>query len=420
MEKELTFQNDERASQILEKECLDQLELSRSSFDEHSYSQQNFNDHISEEESQQQQWLPEEDRLEQLRVGHERHQEKPNNYRDLVQKWPKECKVIMQDLDQEKHEGLKAEENSNTRQKTKQSPMTDSQSSSEAVYAKPAVASPAGSSDADEQGPARDVTYVSALSVRPPLWINNFHTNHVSLQFGSLRDLRTTIEKERIGRHLRSRAPNQDVTNVEYSSRRSAGRQSSTNEAVPPDRDLGPDMTDPINSSHETKLDTITENISAPRKASKPSVAIKESCSRHQSIEHGNMIEKVACPKEGFLAMESRYEGEPTIRPSQPPALALASVIQGLEDELDSAKQEFAHYQKIYNHQNPMIGKRARHSLKEKMEVLFKDIDMKADYIYSLYDVVEGQKQQSNKQQDSEAADEMVRLTLESMGIQVA
>lgn len=127
----------------------------------------------------------------------------------------------------------------------------------------------------------------------------------------------------------------------------------------------------------------------------------------------------MACLTEGIIVTESSYEEEPTIRPSQPPALALASVIQGLEEELSRAKQEFAHYQDIYNQQNPTIGKRARHSLKEKIEVLFKDIDVKADYIYSLYDVVEGQKQRSKEeQQDSEAADEMVRLTLESMGIQ--
>lgn len=184
---------------------------------------------------------------------------------------------------------------------------------------------------------------------------------------------------------------------------------------------MEPSVTDRDNFSHDSKSDTTTEDNSTCRKASKPSVAIKESCSRHQSIEHNKMIEKVACSTKGIIAMESRYEEEPTIRPSQPPALALASVIQGLEEELSRAKQEFAHYQKIYNQQIPTIGKRARHSLKEKMEVLFKDIDVKADYIYSLYDVVEGQKQQSKEeQQDSEAANEMVRLTLESMGIQAA
>lgn len=173
--------------------------------------------------------------------------------------------------------------------------------------------------------------------------------------------------------------------------------------------------------SHDSKLGITIEDVPACRKTLKPSVEIKESYSRHQGLEHSNLIEKVACSAEGIITMESRYEEEPTIRPSQPPALALASVIQGLEDELSRAKQEFVHYQNVYNQQNPTAGKRARHLLKKKMEVSLKDIDVKADYIYSLYDVVEGQKLRSKvEQQDSEAADEMVRLTLESMGIQAA
>lgn len=183
---------------------------------------------------------------------------------------------------------------------------------------------------------------------------------------------------------------------------------------------MEPNVKDRDNPSHDSKLH-ITTDVPACRKTSKPSVEIKESCPRLQSLEHSNLIKKVACSAEGIVTMESRYEEEPTIRPSQPPALALASVIQGLEHELSRAKQEFVYYQNVYNQQNPTAGKRARHLLKEKMEVFLKDIDVKADYIYSLYDVVEGQKLRSKEeQQDSEAADEMVRLTLESMGIQAA
>lgn len=86
------------------------------------------------------------------------------------------------------------------------------------------------------------------------------------------------------------------------------------------------------------------------------------------------------------------YEEEPTLRPSQSPALALASVIRGLEDELSIAKRQFAQYQDLYNTQIPTLAKRARKSLKEKMEVLLRTIDGKADYICSLYEMVEGQK----------------------------
>lgn len=181
MENELNFQQDEEVSKNHEKQCLDQPEVTQGSFDEHSYSQQSSNDHIFEEERQQQQEDPEEDRPERLRLGHEKPQKKPTKQRNLAQKWPQENEVIGQDLEQEKHGGLKAEENSKTKQTTNKSPMTDSHSSSDEVYVNPAVASSAGSSDVDEEDPARDLTYVSALSVRAPPFINDLSTNPVSL-----------------------------------------------------------------------------------------------------------------------------------------------------------------------------------------------------------------------------------------------
>lgn len=179
-ENEPNFQQDE-VSQNHEKQYIDQLEVSQSGFDEHSYSQQNFSNHLSEEERQQQQWWPKEDRPGQLRDGHDRPQAKPTKQRDVVHKWNKDNEVIVRDLDNQKHEGLKAGENSKTKQTTNKRPMSDSQSSSEDVYANPAAASSAGSSDAEEQGPTRDLTYVSALSVREPPFMKNSSTNPVSL-----------------------------------------------------------------------------------------------------------------------------------------------------------------------------------------------------------------------------------------------
>ncbi len=161
-ENEPNFQRDEEVSKHYEKQFPDQPEVSQSIFDEHSYSQQNSNNHISEEERQQQQWWPKEDRPGQPRDGHNRPQEKPIKQREAVHKWTKHNEVIVQDLDHEKHE------------------KHEDQSSSESVLANSAAASSAGSSDAEEQGPMRDLTYVSALSVRGPLFMNNSSTNTVS------------------------------------------------------------------------------------------------------------------------------------------------------------------------------------------------------------------------------------------------
>lgn len=181
MENEPIFQQDEEVSQNHEKQCLDQLEVSQCSSDEHSYGHQSSNAHISDEARQQQQWCPEEDRQERARLGHDRSQGKPSKPRKFFQNWPKENEVIVQDLYQEKHESLKAEENSKNKQTTNKSPVADSQSSSEAVDANPAPPSSTESSDAEEEGSARDLTYISALSVRAPPFINNPSTNPESL-----------------------------------------------------------------------------------------------------------------------------------------------------------------------------------------------------------------------------------------------
>lgn len=158
-EDEPKFQRDEVVSKNHEKDFPDQPEVSQSIFDEHSYSQQNFNNHISEEERQQQKWWPKEDMPGKPRDGHHSPREKPTNQREAVHKWTKHNEVIVQDLDHEKDEG---------------------QSSSEDVLANSSAASSAGSSDAEEQGATRDLTYVSALSVREPLFMNSSSTNTVS------------------------------------------------------------------------------------------------------------------------------------------------------------------------------------------------------------------------------------------------
>lgn len=158
-ENEPKCQPDEEVSKNHENQFPNQPEVSQCNFDEHSYSQQNFNNHISEEERQLQQLWPKEDNPGQLRDGHHRPQEKPTKQREAVHKWTKHDEVIVQDLDHEQDEG---------------------QSSSENVLANSAAASSVGSSDTEEQGPMRDLTYVSALSVREPLFMNNLSTNTIS------------------------------------------------------------------------------------------------------------------------------------------------------------------------------------------------------------------------------------------------
>lgn len=103
------------------------------------------------------------------------------------------------------------------------------------------------------------------------------------------------------------------------------------------------------------------------------------------------------------------YNEEPTMRPSQSPAVALATVLKGLEDELAHLKMQLASYQSAYNKLDASLGKRQRKSLTEKIEKLMRDIDLKSDQIYALYDVLEGQK--------GEITEQEMENTLQSIGV---
>lgn len=106
------------------------------------------------------------------------------------------------------------------------------------------------------------------------------------------------------------------------------------------------------------------------------------------------------------------YEEEPTIRPSQAPGIALAIVLKGLEDEVSHLKIQLAKNQALYNGHDPALRKRRRQSVSESMDKLKQSIEVKSDQIYSLYDVLEGQKQDGHLIGEKE-----VEITLQSVGI---
>ena len=115
------------------------------------------------------------------------------------------------------------------------------------------------------------------------------------------------------------------------------------------------------------------------------------------------------------MPQSSPYEDEPTIRPAQAPGLALAIVMKGLDDELAHLKIELTQYQNLYNGHDPALSKRKRKSVYRKIETLLEAIEVKADQLYALYDVLEGQKQEG-----CEISQEEVEITLQSVGIDAA
>ncbi|KAJ5473255.1 hypothetical protein N7475_002821 [Penicillium sp. IBT 31633x] len=129
----------------------------------------------------------------------------------------------------------------------------------------------------------------------------------------------------------------------------------------------------------------------------------------HESVKVAKPV-----PVSERMPKPSVYNEEPTMRPSQPPAVALATVLKGLEDELSHLKMKLATYQSAYNKLDASLGKRPRKALREKIDNVFKDIDMKSDQIYALYDVLEGQKQDGH-----EITEQEMEMTLESIGLDV-
>lgn len=111
---------------------------------------------------------------------------------------------------------------------------------------------------------------------------------------------------------------------------------------------------------------------------------------------------------------QSAYNEDPTLRPAQPPAVALATVLKALEDELSHLKMQLAACQASYNRLDASLSKRRRKAMHEKIEKLFTEIDVKSDQIYALYDVLEGQKQAGQEMTEAE-----MEVTLQSIGINI-
>ncbi|CRG90125.1 Myosin-10 [Talaromyces islandicus] len=138
----------------------------------------------------------------------------------------------------------------------------------------------------------------------------------------------------------------------------------------------------------------------------------------HDHDHDDNQRETITVPKpvpvSERMPEPSVYNEEPTMRPSQPPALALATVLKSLEDELSHLKMQLTTVQNAYTKHDASLSKRQRKSLSARIEKLVKEIDTKSDQIYALYDVLEGQKEDGHEMNEKE-----VEITLQSIGIDV-
>jgi len=86
------------------------------------------------------------------------------------------------------------------------------------------------------------------------------------------------------------------------------------------------------------------------------------------------------------------YEDAPTIRPSSNPAVALATVMKGLKDEEKHIIAILNKAQSAYASLDASYGRKQRKTLRDEMQRLTRELDVKRDQIYLLHDVLEGQK----------------------------
>ncbi|KAL8994508.1 MAG: hypothetical protein Q9169_005537 [Polycauliona sp. 2 TL-2023] len=106
---------------------------------------------------------------------------------------------------------------------------------------------------------------------------------------------------------------------------------------------------------------------------------------------------------------------EPTERPSQPPAAALAAVLESVRSERALQLSQLAKYQASYSRHDTALNRRQRKQLHAKIVALTESVDRKADQIYNLHDLVADQEQQKSKPMNYDEVDH----TLQSLGLEL-
>ncbi|KAI9657840.1 MAG: hypothetical protein M1831_004076 [Alyxoria varia] len=115
------------------------------------------------------------------------------------------------------------------------------------------------------------------------------------------------------------------------------------------------------------------------------------------------------CPQSEFQPSDT---GNFTIRPARSPAVALAMVIQGLEEEVARLREKLTSLEDLYNQQKPALSKTKRKQIYDKIQKVLTMLEHRCDQIYELYDVLEGQKASGTEMKDEE-----VEVTLQKAGL---
>ncbi|KAL8843528.1 MAG: hypothetical protein Q9170_000032 [Blastenia crenularia] len=252
----------------------------------------------------------------------------------------------------------------------------------------------------------------------------------------SICKVRRTLEQERKARQQRRNAENPAVNYIEQKDTGAfdgQARQPSDSSVIKrPKRQIIP--RDELTSGFI--LPDITFNVrpvggiqaSLPG-ASQPRIEDTQQASAQQNTEQTNIIDlplvqayeqpsqqTAELPKLPRISDEELditiHDEEPSVRPSQPPDVALAMVMESLRTELAQQRAQMAKYQHSYDRQDVAMSRRQRKQILGKIQTLLASCDVKADQIYNLQDVIEGHKKQGQP-----ITQNQVDNTLQSLGL---
>ncbi|KAG5922297.1 hypothetical protein E4U42_005517 [Claviceps africana] len=213
---------------------------------------------------------------------------------------------------------------------------------------------------------------------------------------------------------------NQDVTAQSRASRRGSASRPSQKPAVKEDMTSGANKTAHGESAACPALSTDARRVLDGLSQHSCSNCIV--CTRitsHRGVvsssEAASGKKRVSVPRPVPVTDRDLTGDDVTMRPSQSPGHALALVIKGLEDEAEHLQLELTRLQAQYNGRDKAIGRRDRLHMAESIRTLLKRMEVKNDQIYSLYDVLEGQKAAGQAMTEEEV--EMTVLNITGMTV---
>jgi hypothetical protein len=113
------------------------------------------------------------------------------------------------------------------------------------------------------------------------------------------------------------------------------------------------------------------------------------------------------------IANPDSTDADITMRPTQQPGRALATVLKGLQDELAHLVTAITRKNEQLNALDPSFARRQRKQVNSELQRLMRYRDIKQDQIYRMHDVVEGQKQAG--QQMTQAEFDVTVSSIENM-----